>query len=451
MKTILIIDDDEICRTPAAELLRRDGWTVMVAEDGETGVEMAIRHRPDVILCDLLMPRSNGYHVCRAVREQTELRNTKIVVVTGRDYEADRQSAAEAGADDYLVKPIEFDALREVLKRLTPGANGGAPGAAVAEPVVPRVVAAAEPAVRVAAKQATMVKFWGVRGSIPTPGPSTVFFGGNTSCVELRVDGELIILDAGSGIRPLGQALADEFGERPMDITVLVTHTHWDHIQGFPFFLPAYHARNRVRVLGYEGARDGLKATLAGQMESPYFPIALKQMPGNIVIEEVKDMIFDVGPARVEACFSNHPGICVGYRISTASGSVVYLPDNESVNEHTATTHVGALPRTIEEKLAAFVKDADVLIADAQYTAEEYGEHVGWGHGCVDDVVRFAIAGGVKRLFLFHHDPEHDDRAISSMLMHARDQATAAGSSIRIEAAREGEQFTLTPRAVGAM
>ncbi len=445
MKTILIIDDDEICRAPAAALLRRDGWNVLEAADGEQGIALALEHRPDVILCDLLMPRGNGFHVCRTVRESAELRQTRVVVMTGRDYAADRQSAEEAGVDDYLVKPIEFEKLREVLQRLAPGS------AAVAKPVAePAPPKRAEAAPRTAAaepgERGTKVKFWGVRGSIPTPGPSTVFFGGNTSCVELRVDGELIILDAGSGIRPLGQALAAEFGERAINITVLITHTHWDHIQGFPFFLPAYKAKNRVRILGYEGARDGLAATLAGQMESPYFPIALKQMPGNIVIDELKDMTFHIGPVRVDACFSNHPGICVGYRLFTASGSVAYLPDNECFNEHTAEAHGGELPRTIEEKLAEFVQDADVLITDAQYTVGEYRRHVGWGHGCVDDVVRFAIAGRVKRLFLFHHDPEHDDREISSMLMHARDMATLAGSSIRIDAAREGEQIMLAPR-----
>lgn len=446
MKTILIIDDDTECRIPAAEFLRRHGWKVIEAEDGESGLVLAVQHRPEVLLCDLLMPRMNGYQVCRAVREHAELAATKIVIMTGRDFAADRLSADEVGVAGYLVKPIEFETLREVLARLEQP-----------EPVEParkdepHAVAALSPESAVATDRATKVKFWGVRGSIPTPGPTTVFFGGNTSCVELRVDGQLIILDAGSGIRPLGQALAAEFGERPMDLTLLVTHTHWDHIQGFPFFLPAYHARNRVHILGYEGARDGLAATLAGQMESPYFPVALKQMPGNIIIEEVKDLTFQIGATRVEACFSNHPGVCVGYRIFSGSGSVVYLPDNECFNEHTLTAHGEGLPRTIEEKLAKFIANADVLITDAQYSADEYKQHVGWGHGCVDDVVLFAIAGGVKRLYLFHHDPEHDDRTISSMLMHAREVAEAAGSSIRIEAAREGEQFTLTPRAVGAM
>jgi phosphoribosyl 1,2-cyclic phosphodiesterase/CheY-like chemotaxis protein len=438
MKTILLIDDDEICRVPAAAMLRREKWNVIEASDGEQGIELAIKHRPDVILCDLLMPRGNGYQVCRTVRAHHELRNTKIIVISGRDFNVDRDGAVEAGADEYLVKPIQFEQLDAALRRIMPTAWESE-------------VVAPEPENLMPVEQATRVKFWGVRGSIPTPGATTVFFGGNTACIELRADGELVVLDAGSGIRPLGEALAEEYGERPIALTLLITHTHWDHIQGFPFFLPAYSAKNRVRILGYEGARDGLAATLAGQMESPYFPIALKQMPGNIVIEELKDMTFQIGPIRVDACFSNHPGICVGYRLFTSSGSIVYLPDNETFEKETGDEEVDAMPRTIEAKLAAFIRGADVLIADAQYTRDEYNGHVGWGHGCVEDVVCFAIAGGVKRLFLFHHDPAHDDRMISAMLMDARELARKMGSEIRIDAAREGEQFTLTPRPVNAM
>jgi phosphoribosyl 1,2-cyclic phosphodiesterase/ActR/RegA family two-component response regulator len=441
MKTILLIDDDEICRKPAASALRRADWRVIEADDGERGIQLAIEHRPDVILCDLLMPRTNGFHVCRAVREHEELKNTRIIVISGRDYPSDRQSAAEAGADDFLVKPVELAQLYEALDRTT----------SMSPETKPEAAAAGGPNSKPASGQTTVVKFWGVRGSIPTPGQSTVFFGGNTSCVEVRADGEIIILDAGSGIRPLGEALAQEFRTQPIEITLLITHTHWDHIQGFPFFLPAYDARNRVRILGYEGARDGLAATLAGQMESPYFPIALKQMPGAIIIEELKEMRFNVGSVEVEACFSNHPGVCVGYKLHTASGTVVYLPDNESFHKDNGKSIHGALPRNLEQNITEFIREADVLILDSQYTSEEYRSHVGWGHGCVDDVVRLAVNNQVKRLFLFHHDPAHDDRTVSKILMHARNLAQESGSSLRVDAAREGEQFVLNPRPVHAM
>jgi len=440
MKTVLLIDDDAVCRLPAAEMLRRSGWRVLEAADGNEGVEMAIAHRPDVILCDLLMPRSNGYHVCRTVRSREDLRHIRIIVISGRDFPSDRQGAKEAGADDFLVKPVEFDLLRAALEKTT---SPPAEPMAVAKPPM-------ESGVRPVPDKTTVVKFWGVRGSIPTPGQSTVFFGGNTSCVEVRTDGEIIVLDAGSGIRALGESLAAEFGGQPMKITLLITHTHWDHIQGFPFFMPAYEAQNRVHILGYEGARAGLAATLAGQMESPYFPIALKQMPGNIVIEELKEMTFNVGAVRVEACFSNHPGICVGYKLHTSNGTIVYFPDNESFNKNTEKTHGGALPRNLEKNLTEFIHGADVLIMDSQYSTEEYRTHLGWGHGCVDDVVQTAVANQVKRLFLFHHDPAHDDRYISNMLMHARGIAQKAGGGIRVEAAREGEQILLGPRVANA-
>ncbi len=431
LRTILIIDDDAECRAPAAEILRRHGWQVFEAGDGDAGVELAMLHRPEVILCDLLMPRGNGFSVCRAVRERIELRNTRIIVCTGRDYPTDRKMAEEAGADLYLVKPIEFSRLEDALERVAPKLGERKP--------VPAIDTEFD-------AEATRIRFWGVRGSIPTPGTSTVFFGGNTSCVEVRAAGEIIILDAGSGMRALGHALAAEFEERPMDLTLLITHTHWDHIQGFPFFLPAYEARNKLHILGYEGARDRLAATLAGQMESPYFPIALDQMPGNIVIEELKEMKFAIGSIEGEACFTNHPGVCVGYRLATPGGSVVYMPDNETFSKNRTGTDGRVLPSTLESHLVEFLREADILIADAQYNAEEYLSHVGWGHGCVDEVVRLAVSANVKRLFLFHHDPAHDDRFISNMLMHARALAQAAGSRMRVDAAREGDLVLLGGR-----
>jgi len=275
-----------------------------------------------------------------------------------------------------------------------------------------------------------------VRGSVPTPGAATVKYGGNTSCVEVRADGEIIVLDAGTGIRPLGLELAREFNGASINMTLLITHTHWDHIQGFPFFLPAYESKNTIRVLGFEGARQGLGSTLAGQMESPYFPIALQQMPGNVLIEELQSFDFMIGPVRAMATTVNHPGIAVGYRLETSAGTVVYMPDNEPFHENQNGYSQDRVDLQ-NRKLIEFMRGADVLIIDSQYDSNEYAAHIGWGHGCVDEVVRLAVLGEVKRLYLFHHDPGHDDARIDAMVAHAR--KLAEGSGVNVFAATEGE------------
>jgi len=286
----------------------------------------------------------------------------------------------------------------------------------------------------------TKITFWGVRGSVPTPGAATVRYGGNTSCVEVRADGQIIILDAGTGIRPLGLELAREFNGTAIDITLLITHTHWDHIQGFPFFLPAYQPKNTIRVLGFEGARQGLGSTLAGQMESPYFPIALQQMPGNVVIEELQSFDFKIGEVRATAAIVNHPGIAVGYRLTTAGGSLAYLPDNEPFHEDQHGYEQDRINMQ-NRKLIDFISDVDVLIIDSQYDSDEYASHIGWGHGCVDEVVRLGLLAKVKQLYLFHRDPGHDDTKIDTILAHARH--LAEGSPMKVFAATEGEVVTL--------
>jgi phosphoribosyl 1,2-cyclic phosphodiesterase len=271
--------------------------------------------------------------------------------------------------------------------------------------------------------------FWGVRGSIPSPGSGTVRFGGNTTCVEIRADGQHLILDAGSGIRVLGQELLQEFGEKPLNLTILLTHTHWDHIQGFPFFQPAYQGKNNIRILGYEGARRSLQSTLEVQMESPYFPISFRDLPGHIVIEELKEHSFSIGKLKIQAAQTKHPGLTMGYRIETSAGVICFVPDHESAP--------GEPPGVIGDLIAG----ADVLVMDSQYTAEEYPKKAGWGHGCLDDVVRVACETGVKRLWLFHHDPIHDDEFIEGMVGRARE--LAYDHDLEIDAAREGEQVVL--------
>jgi phosphoribosyl 1,2-cyclic phosphodiesterase/CheY-like chemotaxis protein len=429
MKTILVIDDDAQLRSVLSTFLQRHGWAVIETGDGDHAVDLARKHLPQAILCDLLMPGTNGFRVCSAIRNDDSLRYALLVAMSGKGFEDTRQSALEAGADEFLAKPLDLEHLASLLDRMS-------------APAAPRN----RPADAGASDGPPFIRFWGVRGSVPVPGPDTVRYGGNTACVEFRGEGEVIILDSGTGIRPLGHALEAEFAGRALNLTLLVTHTHWDHIQGFPFFHPAYDAATRLRVLGFEGTRDGLAGIFSAQMDSPYFPIGLAELPGQIVFEELRSMEFDVGRVKVQAAFANHPGVCVGYRLNTSVGSVAFLPDHEPFhrmrNPHTVPDalrdQAKEFARSEDEKMVRFLEGVDVLVLDAQFDADEYASRTGWGHSSVDDAVDLAVRARAKRLFLFHHDPAHSDEKMDQMVAYAGKLAAKSGQGLKVEGAREG-------------
>ncbi|HEY2138774.1 MAG TPA: response regulator, partial [Chthoniobacterales bacterium] len=209
MPTVLIIEDDVESRRKVARLFSKHGWDVIEALEGKEGIELAFSKRPDAIVCDLLLPKISGLQVCRAIREQLDL--SRIIVMAGRRYNIDREDVLEAGGDDYFLKPLKWEKLAAVLKR--PRRRSG------------KLVSQTSRSLKFH-PPSTRIKFWGVRGSIPVPGPSTIGYGGNTTCVEVRTNGDIIILDAGSGIRELGLSLHQEFGSAPINLTLLLTHTH---------------------------------------------------------------------------------------------------------------------------------------------------------------------------------------------------------------------------------
>jgi len=286
------------------------------------------------------------------------------------------------------------------------------------------------------------VRFWGTRGSIATPGPSTVRYGGNTSCVEVRSDsGTLLLLDCGTGAHALGQALQEQAKECSGHI--LISHTHWDHIQGLPFFAPLFVAGNEWHIYGPRGLGQSLREVLAGQMEYAYFPVALNAFAATVHYHEVIEGGFMIGDIRIATQYLNHPALTVGYRIEADGATLVYASDHEPNNADAGHGH-GAPPEGGDLTHVEFIRDADLVIHDAQYTAAEYPAKVGWGHSTIEYAVDMAIDAGVRQVSLFHHDPARNDEAVDKLLAIARKRAKDAGSALIVSAAAEGDVIELS-------
>jgi CheY-like chemotaxis protein len=294
------------------------------------------------------------------------------------------------------------------------------------------------------------VRFWGTRGSIAVPGPGTNHFGGNTSCVQLTTDkDDLLILDCGTGARQLATELMAQ-GRKAINANILLGHTHWDHIQGFPFFTPAFVEGNSVAIYGPEGSRGSLHDVLAGQMEFTYFPVDLTQLPAAITYHDLTEGVHTIGGTRVATQFLNHPAMTVGYRIEADGVVVVYLVDHEPYSDELWRS--GGVPGRIESILhegdrrhAKFMADADLVIHDAQYTPAEYPSKKTWGHSPYDYVVAIAAAAGARQVALTHHDPSHDDEFVAEIERNARSLALRLGTGLDVFCAYEGCEIVLEP------
>ena len=278
------------------------------------------------------------------------------------------------------------------------------------------------------------VRFWGTRGSIATPGRATAVYGGNTACTEVRAaDGTVIVLDCGTGARELGLHLVRTMPQ-PMRLHLFIGHTHWDHIQGFPFFVPAFLPGAELNIYAPLGFQRGLEEAMAGQMEYSYFPVKLRELRSRIHYTELDEGFLRVGDVLVETQYLNHTAPTIAYRLSSGGATVAYMTDHEpfwSVPGR-LSQHPG------DERHIAFMRGADLVIHDAQYTEEEYRDKVGWGHSPLEYAVDVALAAGARRLVLFHHDPQHDDAAMERMESAARARAAAHGAGPEVLAAREG-------------
>jgi phosphoribosyl 1,2-cyclic phosphodiesterase len=290
---------------------------------------------------------------------------------------------------------------------------------------------------------AVFVKFWGTRGSIPTPASWTRVYGGNTSCVEVRFDETIFVCDAGSGIRELGKDLLTR-QPAPKDLHLLLTHAHWDHIQGFPFFAPLYLPSMKIRVYGKQARDDSPYRLLTGQMSSSYFPVSFHDLGASVVADYLPEGKKDINGVLVRSFALNHPGGCLGYALAKDRRKIVYMTDNELEIQPGDTfpdlDDAGSL-RQVPADLVAVARDADLLIIDAQYDEKAYAARLKWGHSSCFSATDLAIRAKVKNLALFHHDPEDTDRDIDEKVAACRRRAARHGAKLALCGAREGVEM----------
>ncbi len=304
------------------------------------------------------------------------------------------------------------------------------------------------------------VRFWGVRGSIPVPGRSTSRYGGNTSCVEVRPrNAAPIIIDAGTGLRRLGKSLMEEsFGDGRGRASILISHTHWDHVQGLPFFSPLYRAGNEIEIFARQ--RDmHLEAVFSAQNRAPYFPVPLSAMEANMRFHELLEGArFEIGAARISCTRLNHPWIAIAYRIDVDGAAVVYCADTAPFADvllgrefvTAAPSLDEPLPPVVAEQLAtmragvvALARDADLLIYDTQFTKDEYRLRPHWGHSHPDDAIGIAREAGAKRLCLYHHAPLRSDDDNDRILARVREVVRTIDDRLEVMSAYEGLEVVL--------
>jgi phosphoribosyl 1,2-cyclic phosphodiesterase len=281
------------------------------------------------------------------------------------------------------------------------------------------------------------LRFWGTRGSIPSPGPNTVRYGGNTPCVEVRTDTDwLVILDAGTGIRELGRSLVARANGNRIAADIFLTHAHWDHIQGIPFFAPIFQPGNHFTIWGSKTLETSIDRVIRDQMSPVVFPVTFEQLDATIDFGEIAEDAMEGNGYRVAAFGVRHPGGALGYRFSSANGkggSLVYISDNELNPSATYPS-----PAQWKEHLVSFVRGATVLVHDATYTTDEYDKHRGWGHSTYEDAVTLALDAGVERLVLFHHRPERTDDEVDQCVAVCRAMVERRGGRVQVTAAAEG-------------
>lgn len=402
----VIVDDDEGALALYRQLITHAGHTVETTTLSQDAYGLICRIQPDIVLCDLMMPQADGFDLLQRIRKTKDMIQPTFIIISAKNYDVDKRHAFDLGVDGYITKPISPD---HFIKNIIDIAS-----------------------------HKMVVQFWGVRGTLPAPGKDTVRYGGNTNCVTLTIANKhFFIFDAGTGIRLLGEHLIRS-GKLPIKANIFITHPHYDHINGIPFFGPMYVQGNEFTIYGANQGERTISDLIGRQMDSVYFPVTMSEFAANIEFHELKEESFSVESIPIKTIQLNHPGTCIGYRVDYQKKSMCYITDNElflPTSSRYNNFEVG--------RLITFIKETDLLIIDSTYSDKEYKKKEGWGHSCVSQVVDVADRAKVKQMCLFHHDPAQTDKDIDTKLQLAQTLLKERHSKTNCVASKEGEIIEL--------
>lgn len=407
---ILVADDVESIVKLMEHILTKNGFEVASACDGEEALSKMQIFKPDLVILDIMMPKLHGIDVLKKIKAVEKAPG--VIICSSKSYKPDIDQAKTLGAFDVIQKPFDHDEFLVKVTRFFKGASS----AAGAQAAAPEPLPAGEAYLPSIDTSRPVLTLYGTRGSVPVSGRKYIHHGGNTSCISLQKGGETIIIDAGSGIRDLGMTLA---AQKPCRLNLFISHTHWDHIQGFPFFVPAYIPGYEIAIHGASGFGKDLKSIFSGQLDRDYFPVQLEDMNAKLDFQHLADNPVVIGDFEVFWEFTHHPGPTLGYKIRVGGKTIAYLSDNEFLKGYLG--HPSLLePRgellNAYSKIVEFVSGVDILVAEAQYTNAEYAKKIGWGHSSLSNACLLAKLAGVKKWIVIHHDPMHDDDFVQNKL-----------------------------------
>jgi phosphoribosyl 1,2-cyclic phosphodiesterase/CheY-like chemotaxis protein len=403
-KRVLVIDGDPDLRRIVARVLQQEGYEVEAMESGLQLYTSIRDFAPDLILADSRVVGPDGLSLCRALQQHPDTLSIPVILVSTDVFPIGSHATMGGEATAYLTKPIEPDILAQT--------------------------------VRDTLTQEATIKIWGCRGSIPAPEKARGLYGGNTSCVELILPrNRHLIFDAGTGIRVLGNTVVRQ---SPIRAGLFLTHFHWDHIQGFPFFKPLYQPGNEIQIYGPSDSDAALADTLGGQMAGVFFPVSIDAFRSTLKFIALQEETVEAFGVRVRSQCVLHPGRTLAYRVEINGHSLVYAPDHEILPECVDPVLSGDALR-----FAEFARGATLLIHDCTYSRQVYEGRRGWGHSCGESLAALAAHAGVERVLLFHHDPDNADEGVEAIHREFQEAAAARGADILSEPAREGGTYSL--------